>query len=60
MNNSPVYWVSATSLDEINQVFVDGSNGLVLGGAVVDDQNQQVAAEEDPLEALTMSRTRQA
>ena len=65
--NSPVSGVSTTSLDEIRQVFVDGSNGLVLGDPEKkkkEDDHKTLPtvklAEEDPLKDLGATRSRQS
>ena len=67
--NSPVSGVSTTSMDEINQVFVDGTNGLVLGDPKKkmkkeDDQEilptSKLAEEEDPLRVFGATRSRQS
>ena len=59
--------VSTTSLDEINQVFVDGPNGLVLGDpAKIKDDNKNLPTlkmaeeEEDPFKDLEAPKSRQS
>ena len=63
--NSPVSGVSTTSLDEIKQVFVDGSNGLVLGDPEKKEDDLKnlptdQLAEEDPFKDLGAPKSRQS